>query len=624
MLTPQEAIDLHKIIYSREPEARIDGANWFFDLSGQDLRIKTVQSADEVLYSIYLTLLDQRKTSEAALLLWGDDEIFDPRPDSVQRIWRALDAESKILIPGGGDQGKSYTPAAWSVLFWTHDPAWTSVKVLSVTSVHAAANVMSTIKTFHEASAIKLPGRLMETKIDMGDGNPRSSIIMTSIPQGKDMKGRLRGFHPVPRIGPPHPLFGKISRIAVFIDEGEDVPEGLWEGLENILSSENKQNKDHLKIYSGANPKKRESAFAQRCEFPGGWQNFDIERDFEWTGPEAMGGWKVIRIDPLQSENVRQKAEVYPGMMTYDGFMNYVRKGLNSPPYYTFARGAWPESSAEFRITPQEFFTNSRGTLTFEADVVPIASLDPAFAEGGDAAMLTTARYGTAIGFQPIEGPYQPWDGTQGIWPHKAIQYEQQFPLPKDNAQIMALNLIQILKNLRVRGEWFIMDRTGNGMPFHDMLKYQYGDIMGVMWSEAATEGRILETDTLTAEESYSGIITEMAFAFAQWLQAGYIKFAPMMVISDLVTQATNRRYYFASNGLMKAEDKLSYKATASGRSPDRYDSAIMIPHLVRMRDAQRASILPQSEFRAEMREDTREDSFESGFIDQRDFISVL
>lgn len=682
-----------------------------------------------------------------------------------------LDGNHRCLLHDFTVMHNSFTPAAWSVLWWTHDPRYTSVKVISVTASHAAANLLSTIKLFHSSAAIKLPGRVMHLSIDNGDGDDRSSIQQVALPTGTDIKGRLRGFHPVLR--PYHRLFGHKTRVAALIDEGEDAPHGVWEGIDNMLSTETSDG-IHIKVVSGTNPKKRESPFAQRCEYPGGWQNFDLETSEEWDGPEALGKWRVIRLDAAKSENVLQKKEVFPGMMTYEGYTSYLRKGTNAPDYYcvdtetellskrgwlghsevklgdeiytinintgmaewqpvdeifkkpyhgdmtsvqgigidaivtpghkwpttyknrktpeftikateslakhdlipvsrdskdysgendkdfasllgwivtegsyqksdgrririyqsntynpekceiirsllnkmgaghseyhdksgithfcfsgelaqrvrstmpgkklsmsilesfdrqsmqamldaiilgdgglqgggtkyacvndleqaelyaalmircghgarihartipytyrgvtdyrlqyyvnqvkrkfsrvqylninkchyngiawcpktknqtflakrhgriyftgnTFGRGAWPESSAEFHITPTDFFFDCQGTIVFSTDVISIASLDPAFAEGGDKPMLTTARYGTAIGFVRPNGKYEPWSP-----PRKAIQIEQQFQIKKDNSVPMAEEVITYLRHLKIRPEWFIMDK---------------------------------------------------------------------------------------------------------------------------------------------------------------------
>jgi hypothetical protein len=451
----------------------------------------------------------------------------------------------------------------------------------------------------------------MQYGIDLDNKDERASVSIIALPVGEDVKARLRGFHPIPR--PPHPIFGLKTRSALIADEGEDVGAGMWEGIDNFLSTDAGDG-IHAKVISGANPKKRESAFAQRCEFPGGWQNFDIDNSTEWFGPEKFGSWRVVRLDPARSENVVQKEEVFRGMMTYQGWLNYVRLGKNSSDYYTFARGAWPESTAEFIITPQQFFNDSVGTLVFQSDAVPIASLDPAFSEGGDNATMTTGRFGTALGYTTPDQNYVRWDA-----PRKAIQIEQQFQIPKDNTLIMANYIIQFLKNLHIRPEWFIMDRTGNAHGLYDAIRMQYGTIFGLQWGEGATEGKILTEDSLPASEVYFGVSSEMMFAFARWLEFGSIKFAPMMDMSKIFSQAINRKFGFYRN-LMKAEDKMTYKSTA-GHSPDEYDSAIMLIHLARVRESQRAQMVPTSMVIQGM--NNLEDRTDYGAIDVIDFVPI-
>jgi hypothetical protein len=478
---------------------------------------------------------------------------------------------------------------------------------------------MATIKMLHENSALELPGRRMDRGIDLGNGDKRASIEQVSLPPGDDGKGRLRGFHPILR-KVPHPQFGIKSRLFALIDEGEDVSGGLWEGLENMLSTESAEGSRLITIVSGANPKKRESPFAQRATPPGGWENFDLETMEEWDGPESLGKWRVIRIDNAKSENVIEKREVYPGLMTYDGYMNYARKGSNHPDYYTFARGAWPQATAEFNVTPLDFFNNSRGVFKFVGDVENVASLDPAFSDGGDKAILTTGRYGMAIGFSPSnEGVYQ--DFSQK--PFRALQIEQQFEIQKQNTLLMAEDIIDVLHQLKVRPEWFIMDKTGNGLGLYDALRMQFGPVFGQQWSEAATDRKILEEDSMTAEERYMGVYSEMPFAFAIWLQYGYVKFAPLINPTQIVDQAIGRRYFYGgARALIKVESKREYKLRTNGISPDEYDSAIMLVHLIRMRVQQNAKMLPSDMPQSQLPPTSRRwGRIPKGVIDSPEFI---
>lgn len=428
----------------------------------------------------------------------------------------------------------------------------------------------------------------MDKGIRLTDGDLRAAIWMMALPAGEDIKGRLRGFHPVLR-PKPHPKFGRKTRLFAMIDEGEDAAVGVWEGIENMLSTEGVRGEVNLiTIVSGTNPKKIESPYAQRAQFPNGWEHFDIEKDEEWYGPEKFGRWKVVRIDPAKSENVVEGKEIYPGMMTKEGYMNYYRMGAKAPAYLTFGRGAWPTEQAEFYITFRSFFNEAVGMFTFAGKPHNWASYDPSFALGGDKPMVTTGKFGEVIGFQPLHGAYM-------LFPRSfnAIQIEQQFTLKKDNQVIMADEMIRYLRVLGVRPEWFIIDKTGTGAGIHDIIRYKYGDIVGQNWAEASTDRKILQEDTQFASDRYKGVHTEMMFAFSQWLQFGFIKFAPIVDISKLKDQACGRTFFYEGKGLMQAQTKEDYKAISGGISPDEYDSAIMSVHLVRARAIHNAAMLP-------------------------------
>ena len=102
------------------------------------------------------------------------------------------------------------------------------------------------------------------------------------------------------------------------LDEAEEVPVGVWEGINNILSTADSDSyKGHIKIFGASNPRDRTSDFAQRCEPKDGWGSVDCEDDFEW---ESREGYHVLRLDAARCENVIEKRIVYAGLQTYQGF----------------------------------------------------------------------------------------------------------------------------------------------------------------------------------------------------------------------------------------------------------------------------------------------------------------
>src|SRR2546429_132550 len=98
----------------------------------------------------YLSLLNTGQYTEAALLAWGNN-LFTPSPRSVKLIWKHLTnpKESKVIILGCGSSGKTFSTSAWSDLYWTQDPQYTSGKLVSTTAGHAKSGLVSRLTNFH-------------------------------------------------------------------------------------------------------------------------------------------------------------------------------------------------------------------------------------------------------------------------------------------------------------------------------------------------------------------------------------------------------------------------------------------------------------------------------------------
>lgn len=585
-MTPEQIIKVHSLISREDESTLVDACNLFLGYLDTPERVKTPQEAFTGLYGAFQGFLDSDRKTEAALLCWGSS-LFNPEPRAVQMIWEDLEKHNKLLIIGPGGAGKSFTIIAWTLLDWVEDPWGTSTKLISTTAGHARANTFSTLSMLHKESALKLPGVVKDGFIGMATTDKRSSISVVAIPPGDDGKGRLQGFHPIPR-AKPHPKFGKKTRVRGVMDEGESIPPGIWQGVDNMLIT--MDNSGSTKVVGATNPRLRESSFGQRVEPAMGWESIDKETSERW---KSKMGWNVLRLDGAKTENVLRHNdptfEPYPGMMTYEGYMSYMDRGAHHPETDSMARGWYPEGGSTFHVTPRHYFTGAIGVYTWgQGAVTPVASLDPAFADGGDNPVLTAGRYGKAIGFTPVGKDYISFSK-----PINALQLEQQFTIRKDNTLIMAQEVMNYLRVLQVRPEWFCMDKTGNGLGLHDALMMQFGTILGVQWGESSTDRKILDEDTMTAEERFYGVTAEMAFAFAIWLQYGYIKIAPMMDATKLIAQATGRTYYYGGKGLIHLQSKAAFKADTGGMSPDEYDSAIMLPHLIRIRQSQNAAMLP-------------------------------
>lgn len=596
--------ELRAILQKREENSVMDAAAYLLTNIVKNKPKKAFVT--ELNASLYLLqyvqcLLDRGLYLEAANLLWTD-EMFNVRPRSVRMIWDKLPKISELIIMGAGSMGKSYSMAVWTLLDWIRDPEGTGVKVISSTQEHAKRNVFAHIKNLHECAMISLPGVRMDKWIQVGD-NDRCGIHLQTIPVGQNGKGTLRGFHPSPRTE-NHPQFGSLTRVRVILDEAEEIPSGVWEDVDNLLIT--KDGLEHIKIMGASNPRDRNSKFGKRCTPEGGWPTVNIEESEEW---KSDLGWDVIRLDGSRCENVEKREIVYAGLQTWDGYERYLKLGDNSPEYFTMARGWFPEQGLQSSVIPDDFIERSKGSYIFTGKVIYCAAVDLAF-EGGDHAPMTIGRWGMAVGWNPL-------NGKTIMFPQSryALQVESQFDLEKTHTNDMADQIIEACKNLKIPPDWLIVDRTGNGTGVHDMLKLKYGaNVMGLNYGEKATHRKVLDDDTMLADELYDGVVTELFFATRKFIEFEYLKFGPSLRLERLQPELTGRRYNQKKKEKVRVESKKEFRSRGN-KSPDYADSLTLLVHVVRLRSDFTATMLATSS-------QVVANTPEIGYVDKLNFIN--
>jgi hypothetical protein len=544
-----------------------------------------IPKAKAVVLQFVQHLLDKNQFEAAATILWGS-EVYDWRPQSAQDTWRCLFKYDKLLIQGAGAMGKSFNGAAWFYLDWLRDPYYTCIKVISLTREHAERNIYAHIKNFHRSALVKpeFPkGEALVTSIQANEDS-KQGIHLVAIPRGDSGAGTLRGFHPAPRFGKAHPKYGRLSRIRVVLDEAEEIPGGVWEGVNNIASSMDDEHfAGHIKILGASNPKDRTSDFGARCEPKEGWSSVDCEDDFEWT---SRDGFRVLRVDAAKCENVEEKKIIYAGLQTYDGFMNYANRG-HTAEYFTMARGWFPEEGIAMAVMTPAMLDNALGVVRFIGPVVPLAAFDLAL-EGNDSVVCSYGRFGLSDGYTPQSGKFIPYDS-----PRTVLQLDSQITFPKRATLEQTTAIIKFCQDMKISPNWLCVDRTGNGSGIHDGLCTLFGEeVMGVNYSWAATDSRILGDDSQAANELYSGVVTELLFGLAKYIEFGYLKISPGFRTEDLIRQATGRRYKQKGKGLVRVEAKAEYVKRTRSKSPDALDSLSLLVYLMRQRSGVSAEMV--------------------------------
>lgn len=543
--------------------------------------VQEKKQADELLTLLLHWCLDNGHPEEAAQLLWGR-ELFDPRPNSTKQVWKAFDESNFVLLMGAGSMSKSYSMGVRLMLEWIRDPQYTTIKVLGPSEQHLEDNLFTHLVTLHRQATIPLPGEVGKLFIGLDPRERKSSITGVVIPLGKKAAGRLQGVKRINR-KKPHPKFGKLSRMFVFLDEIANIPKGIWRDVDNVITN---ASGDGLKIIGAFNPTDQQDEVGLRTEPPKGWQMFDADSDFDWV---STRGWRVIRLDAAQCENVKAKRMVYPGLQTYEGFQMLIKNsgGMDSPGYWSMGRGCFPPIGVPLSIIPAGLLVDFKAEFIWLERPTPCGGVDLALL-GGDVAVFVKGSFGLATGvifppsLQHPNGHTVKFKNSKGTpTPRWALQVESMLKLPKGDTPAIKSEVLRISRSMGIKPEWLCLDRTGNGQGVYDLCRFEYGEVIGVNYSEGANDTKIMVEDYDTAKNLYDRVQSELLFAARKFIEFGYVKASPGFPTEELYPQLTGRR--FRSCGKKsKAEEKDAYQSRNNSKSPDEADAFTLLIHAVR------------------------------------------
>jgi hypothetical protein len=560
-------------------------ADWVGECAGKRVKPPETKAEAYTLLNILLHwLLDNGAPEEAAQMLWGPT-LFDPRPNSTKRVWKAFDEQNFILLMGAGSMSKSYSMGVRLLLEWIRDPNYTTVKVLGPSEQHLEDNLFSHLVRLHKSSTVPLPGTIGKLFIGMDTKERKGSITGVVVPLGKKAAGRLQGVKRDPR-KKPHPTFGKLSRMFVFLDEIANIPVGIWRDIDNVMS--NTTSDGGLKIIGAFNPTDRSDPVGERCEPKiGGWQSFDADKHHEWT---STRDWFVVRLDAALCENVLTGEEIFPGLQTLAGFNRIISNngGTNSANYWSMARGCFPPMGTILSLIPPGMLTTFKGEFIWYDKPRPAGGVDLAL-EGSDTAKFAHGDWGLATGIKYPPSMQHPlgltimFKNAKGrAYPRYALQLRQIFLLPKGDTVAMKKSVMELAQKLGIAPEWLAVDRTGNGAGVHDLLKFEWGiGVIGVNFSESAGEQKIMVEDSGTAKELYDRAQSELWFATKKFLEFDYLKGVFGLDTTELFLQLTGRLYQ-ATGKLSKVEKKADYRSRHQGKSPDDAEAVTLLVCAVR------------------------------------------
>ena len=530
-------------------------------------------------------ILYARDYAGAALLLWGPD-IFDPRPRSCRLIFAALHKNALVNAMGGASSSKTYSGVAYALLDWLLDPEWTSILLVGPDSDHLRRNMFGDLVRLHEGSVIPLPGKA-DTESLSTDKRRGMGFFTVALDRGPAASAKLKGAKTKPRSGSDHPLFGRSSRLRILIDEAQQVPVNAWGMLINAIS--NKESDEHLKVYCAANPSEEASVYGKNCKPAGGWTAIDSVQE-TWM---SETGWAVVRLNAMLSENVKSRKTLFPRLINYEKVMAIIRASGGddqAPEVYTQVYGMFPPTGSKAAVIKPTHVELSRGEWIFTGPTTSYLSFDPAYT--GDRPAVAAGRYGMA-------GAWMDYDGVIHKLKHEmpAIQVDSVGVLTRGDTQDMSDEIFVTAKSLGVAAECFGIDRTGIGQGCHDIIRRQWGkavhgrnaaepaDILGICYSERASETKVLDEDTDVPVNMYDNTASELWYAAGKLFERGVIKMGKgvdKLAFDELVGRRGGRVSGKARK--LSVESKDAYKARGNS-SPDFADAVTMLIHTVRVRE---------------------------------------
>ena len=499
-----------------------------------------------------------------------------------------IDGNHRFLLGDYTVTHNTYGPSAWLLLDWLLDPEWTRIQVASNSEDHLKKNLYADIIRLHSEAALPLPGLIDSESISL-DKKRGMGIFVITLPGGPNSKGKIKGAHTKPR--PPHPLFGRRSRIRMLIDEAQEVPANIFHEIPNRFSTARKNDNEHIKFIVCANPKDIFSEFGKAMKPADGWDRLPMAQR-RWVSEED---WAVLSLNAMDHENVKQKKIVYKGFVTWEGVQLWLKRchmDDQHPDMYTYVYGRFPPAGRLTAIISQEHLIRSEGEWLFDSSTENFASFDPAFT--GDLPAMACGRTGRAVAYRRMNG-----DRVELDSPRMCIQIDTVAIIPKvDDTQIMADEVMSRLRQLSVKPQHFAIDRSGVGKGVHDVVRRQWkmkvgftdqleegvAPIYGVNYSESGTEVKVAEEDTEIPKDLYDGIKSELWYAGSRLIEYDVVRFGRGVDAKTFEELSSRKGSSKVGKGRKQCvEGKPEYKKRTGAGSPDRADATLLLIQVCRM-----------------------------------------
>lgn len=480
-----------------------------------------------------------------------------------ERMLEAACSYKWITLSGSASCGKSYFMAMWGIVNWLSDPANTLVLYTSTGLKESKRRIWGDVEEFFAAAVDAkgkqlLPGKLISSQghirtVDAGVSYSEKSglhLIPGDRAKEKENIGKLIGMH--------------TKRIFLMADELPELSPALITAAKSNLATA-----PTFQMIGSGNFKGLYDPFGEMSEPKDGWKSVDEDFD-EWETKDGV----CLRFDGLRSPNVLLGRSEYVGIYGPEELENHKKNfPVTSPDFWRMCR-SFPCSEADVNkiYSDSDMLKGDVKSPTVRWKDTPKkwASLDPAFANGGDNAVASFGVVGDSIeGHQKMLT-----DEQKDIYSNVKIKTE-------NRPTQVAKEFIRQCKEKGIPPEHVAYDGSGGGIVFGDLLNEFWPEgknkFLAVQFGGAAsnrpTKLKSKDKKTLLAHEVFANRVAEIWFAGVDYVTSGQVKGLTTAICMELVERRRKQSEKGAQELKRKIETKPEMKARTKNKSPDHADS---------------------------------------------------
>lgn len=492
-----------------------------------------------------------------------------------ERMLKYACEHNRLALSGAASTGKSDFGAVWGLVNWRCAPTKTKVLFTSTSLSDSERRIWGRVQEYFMAAVDKkgnslLPGKLIASRgkirtlegSNVLDDQRGIELIAGDRAKEKENIGRLIGLHN--------------ERVIFVCDEMPELSPALTEAADSNLAVN-----PYFQLIAIGNFKGITDPFGMEVEPKQGWGSITEDSE-EWETKRGV----CLRFDGLKSPNIALGEERFKGIYSARHLKEHRDSlGENSASFWRMCRSyPCPEADAN-RIYSDADFIKGRcfETVKWATTPIPVASLDPAFATGGDKAIARFGLLGQAVISSDIAGV------THTL---HTLQFTERLELREDVRKKDENKSLQVAKQFRdeckkrgIPPKNAAFDGSGGGIVFGALLGEVWSlELLAVQFGGAASQRPASVKDRRPAKEAYANRCTEIWFAGVDFVLSGQIKGLDSYAAQDL-TERRKRDPVKGSTGLRnQVETKPEMKQRTNGRSPDDGDASLILLELCRER----------------------------------------